>query len=176
MLRRLILSSLLLVWGVAIPAPPQTSKAPPKKTATAPRSTPKQAAPAKKTATASQSTPKKAAPAKTTAAAKKTTAARSKSAARTKAPARPRTQQQPTPERSQEIQQALVEKGYLQEPPTGEWDAQSSEALKRFQADQQLQATGKLDSLSLIRLGLGPKRQALTPASLPNPPESTAKP
>jgi peptidoglycan hydrolase-like protein with peptidoglycan-binding domain len=157
--RRLVLSSLLLVWGVAIPATPQTSKAPPKKTATTPQSIPKKAAPAKKTA-----------------AAKQTTAARSKSAARRKAPPRPRIQQQPTPERSQEIQQALVDKGYLQEPPTGQWDAQSSEALKRFQADQQLQATGKLDSLSLIRLGLGPKRQALTPASLPNPPESTAKP
>jgi hypothetical protein len=157
--RRVVLSSLLLVWGVAIPAAPQPSKAPPKKTATAPQSIPKKAAPAKKTA-----------------AAKKTTAAKSKSAARRKAPSRPRTQQQPTPERNQEIQQALIDKGYLQEPPTGEWDAQSSEALKHFQADQQLQPTGKLDSLSLIRLGLGPKRQALTPASLPHPPESTAKP
>jgi peptidoglycan hydrolase-like protein with peptidoglycan-binding domain len=93
-----------------------------------------------------------------------------KTTARKRVPARPRTQQQPTPERNKEIQQALLDKGYLQDPPTGVWDTQSSEALKRFQTDQQLQATGKLDSLSLIRLGLGPKRQALTPASLPNPP------
>lgn len=157
---KVILSSLLLVWGVAIPATPQTSKAPPKTTATAPKSAPKQRAPAKKTAAA------KKAPA-----ARKTTARKKR-----RAPARPQTQQQPTPERNQEIQQALIDKGYLQEPTTGVWDTQSSEALKRFQADQQLQATGKLDSLSLIRLGLGPKRQALTPASLPNPPESTAKP
>ncbi len=155
-----------------MPATPKTSKAPSNKTATAPKSAPKQAAPAKKTAAA-----KKATAAKKTTAAKKAPAAR-KTTARKKrrAPARPRTQQQPTPERNQEIQQALIDKGYLQEPPTGVWDTQSSEALKRFQADQQLQATGKLDSLSLIRLGLGPKRQALTPASLPNPPESTAKP
>ena len=127
---------------MAIPAAPQTPKAPPKTTATAPKSAP----------------------------------AKSKTTARKRAPARPLTQQQPTPERNKEIQQALIDKGYLQDPPTGVWDTQSSDALKRFQADQQLQATGKLDSLSLIRLGLGPKRQALTPASLPNPPESTAKP
>jgi hypothetical protein len=31
-------------------------------------------------------------------------------------------------------------------------------ALKRFQEEQKLEATGKLDSLSLIRLGLGPKK------------------
>lgn len=127
---RVILSSLLLVWGVAIPATPQTPKAPPKTTATAPKSAP----------------------------------AKSKTTARKRAPAKPPTQQQPTPERNKEIQQALIDKGYLQDPPTGVWDTQSSDALKRFQADRQLQATGKLDSLSLIRLGLGPKRQALTPA------------
>jgi hypothetical protein len=155
---RVILFSLLLVWGVAIPAAPQTTKAPPKKTTTAPKATPKQAAPAKKTATA-----------------KPKTTAKKRTTARKRAPARPRTQQQPTPERNLEIQQALVDKGYLQNPPTGVWDAPSSDALKRFQTDQQLQATGKLDSLSLIRLGLGPKREALTPASLP-PPGSVAKP
>lgn len=163
---KVILSSLLLVWGVALPATPQTSKTPPKTTATAPKSAPKQRAPAKKTAVAKSKT----------IARKKMPAAKSKKIARKKTPPRPLTQQQPTPERNQQIQQTLIDKGYLQEPTTGVWDTQSSEALKRFQADQQLQATGKLDSLSLIRLGLGPKRQGLTPASLPNPPESTAKP
>jgi peptidoglycan hydrolase-like protein with peptidoglycan-binding domain len=144
---------LLLVWGLAIPATSQTPKTPPKTTAAAPKSAPAQAAPAKKTA-----------------------AAKPKLVFKKRAPARPPTQQQPTPERNKEIQQALIDKGYLQDPPTGVWDSQSSDALKRFQADEQLQATGKLDSLSLIRLGLGPKRQALTPADLPSPPESTAKP
>ena len=168
---RVILFSLLLVWGVAIPAAPPTTKAPPKKTATAPKATPKQAAPAKKTTAAKSTTT-----AKKTAAAKPKTTAKKRTTARKRAPARPRTQQQPTPERNQEIQQALIDKGYLQNPPTGVWDAPSSEALKRFQTDQQLQATGKLDSLSLIRLGLGPKREALTPASLPTPPGSVAKP
>lgn len=67
-------------------------------------------------------------------------------------------QQQPTADRYREIQQALVERGYLNGEPTGQWDTQSAEALKRFQGEQNLEANGKLDSLSLIALGLGPKR------------------
>jgi peptidoglycan hydrolase-like protein with peptidoglycan-binding domain len=67
-------------------------------------------------------------------------------------------QQTPTPERYQEIQQALIDKGFLPGPATGKWDTQSSDALRRFQVDQKLEPTGKLNALSLIRLGLGPKR------------------
>ena len=68
-------------------------------------------------------------------------------------------QRTPTPQRYKEIQQALAEKGYLQSSaPNGVWDATSVEALKRFQSDQNLEASGKIDSLSLIALGLGPKR------------------
>jgi peptidoglycan hydrolase-like protein with peptidoglycan-binding domain len=64
---------------------------------------------------------------------------------------------QPTPDRYIEIQQALIDKGYLEGPATGEWGPQSIAALKKFQQDQNLQPTGKLDSLSLITLGLGPR-------------------
>ena len=67
-------------------------------------------------------------------------------------------QQAPTPERYRQIQQALVDRGYLDGPVTGTWGLESEEALKRFQKDQNLDARGKLDSLSLIALGLGPKR------------------
>jgi len=67
-------------------------------------------------------------------------------------------QQAPTADRYKEIQQALVDKGYLHSEATGTWDADSAAALKRFQADQNLTADGKLSSLSLIALGLGPKR------------------
>ena len=67
-------------------------------------------------------------------------------------------QQAPTPDRYKEIQQALVSKGYLNDEPNGAWGADSSEALKRFQADQNLTPDGKLNSLSLIAMGLGPKR------------------
>jgi len=69
-------------------------------------------------------------------------------------------QQQPAPERYRGIQQALIGRGYLEGPATGEWGPQSVEALKKFQLDQNLKGDGKLDSLSLIALGLGPKRNA----------------
>jgi peptidoglycan hydrolase-like protein with peptidoglycan-binding domain len=67
-------------------------------------------------------------------------------------------QQSPTPQRYMEIQQALANKGYYKGPVSGQWGADSIDALKRFQQDQNLNGTGKLDSMSLIALGLGPKR------------------
>jgi len=70
------------------------------------------------------------------------------------------TQRVPTPERYKEIQQALASKGYLEpNAPTGEWNPSSVSALKKFQEDQNLEPSGKIDSLSLIALGLGPKHE-----------------
>lgn len=63
----------------------------------------------------------------------------------------------PTPDRYKEIQEALAKKGYLHGEATGVWSQDSADALRRFQQDQNLQASGKLDSLSIIALGLGPK-------------------
>ena len=71
---------------------------------------------------------------------------------------RPPLQQQPTADRYKEIQQALADKGYFQGPVDGAWNTGSVEALKRFQKDQNLDPDGKIGSLSLIALGLGPKR------------------
>jgi len=71
----------------------------------------------------------------------------------------------PTPERYKEIQTALAQRGYLNGSPNGVWDASSAEALRRFQQDQNLEPNGKLNSLSLIALGLGAKRgNTLAPA------------
>ena len=67
-------------------------------------------------------------------------------------------QQAPTQDRYREIQQALAAKGYLHGEPNGQWGEDSVDALKRFQADQSLMPEGKINSLSLIALGLGPKR------------------
>lgn len=67
-------------------------------------------------------------------------------------------QMTPTPERYQEIQQALASKGYFHGELNGAWGPDSIDALKRFQADQNLMPDGKISSLSLIALGLGPKR------------------
>ncbi len=89
---------------------------------------------------------------------------------------RPRTQQQPTPERYQEIQQALIDRGYLQEPATGVWGPDSVAALKSYQTGQKLEATGKLDALSLIRLGLGPQRDVASQNGRLPPAEPKAGP
>jgi hypothetical protein len=55
--------------------------------------------------------------------------------------------------------------------PDGKWDAASIEALKQFQKDQNLAPDGKLNSLSLIALGLGPQRGG---TRLPGPPQPKA--
>jgi peptidoglycan hydrolase-like protein with peptidoglycan-binding domain len=79
--------------------------------------------------------------------------------ARRKAPVVARRPQQPSPERLREIQQALAAKGYFNNEPDGNWGPASVDALKRFQHDQNLIEDGKIGSLSLIALGLGPKRE-----------------
>jgi len=67
----------------------------------------------------------------------------------------------PTPERYKEIQDALVAKGYLRPEDIGSgWNQTSVDALKRFQGEQNIEASGKLNSLSLIALGLGPKYES----------------
>jgi putative peptidoglycan binding protein len=78
-------------------------------------------------------------------------------------------QQAPTTDRYKEIQRALATKGYLQGEPKGEWGADSVDALKRFQADQNLTPDGKLNSLSLIAMGLGPKRMTAQSHAQPLP-------
>jgi peptidoglycan hydrolase-like protein with peptidoglycan-binding domain len=83
----------------------------------------------------------------------------------------------PTPERYREIQQALAAKGYLRpEDVTGNWGDTSADALRRFQADQKLESSGKINSLSLIALGLGSKRDPGPAVKPPAPPEPEAPP
>ena len=80
----------------------------------------------------------------------------------------------PTPDRYREIQGALASKGYLKpEDATGTWNQTSTDAMKRFQAEQNLASNGKINSLSLIALGLGPHRDPAPPAPpkiAPQPP------
>lgn len=79
-------------------------------------------------------------------------------------------QPRPTDDRYMEIERALATRGYLQREPSSDWTPDCSEALKRFQKDQNLPPNGKLTSLSLIALGLGPKRDTSSVASsTPNP-------
>jgi peptidoglycan hydrolase-like protein with peptidoglycan-binding domain len=102
-----------------------------------------------------------------------TTSTRKRSSGNTRTAARTWRSRQmtPTPERYKQIQDALVAKGYLSgEDANGVWGPSSVEALKRFQAEQNIEATGKINSLSLIALGLGPKRETAD-ASVPAPAE-----
>lgn len=70
-------------------------------------------------------------------------------------------QMSPSPERYKEIQDALVAKGYLRpEDEESGWNQASMDALKRFQVEQNIEASGKINSLSLIALGLGPRHDA----------------
>jgi Ni/Co efflux regulator RcnB len=75
-------------------------------------------------------------------------------------------QMTPSPQRYGEIQQALVTKGYTSQSPDGVWGPEWTGSLKRFQQDQKLEPNGKLTALSLITLGLGPRRESgASPAS-----------
>ena len=72
----------------------------------------------------------------------------------------PSYQLQPDPERYQEIQKALLDRGYFKGEANGAWGYDSIDALKHFQADQKLLDDGKLSALTLIGLGLGPKHDS----------------
>lgn len=75
----------------------------------------------------------------------------------------------PEPGRYREIQQALIDKGYLEGPASGQWNQDSVDALRRFQREQNLQPSGKINSLSIIALGLGPRYDSASasPVQLP---------
>jgi peptidoglycan hydrolase-like protein with peptidoglycan-binding domain len=112
----------------------------------------------------------------TPAAAQKKVAKKSAVKRKGKAPARPSRQVTPTAERYKQIQQALATKGYLKSEPNGVWDSASIEALRRFQTDQKLDPSGKINAASLIALGLGPKTSTATTVTAPEPAPAPAKP
>lgn len=127
------------------------------------------ATPAKKsTPTGAKKTAKKASTTKTTkakgstaaksTAGKKAAASKKSSSAKQTSRYRRSTQREPEPDRYKEIQQSLADKGYYSGPVNGAWGPDSVEALKRFQRDQNIDDDGKLGALSLMALGLGPKR------------------
>ena len=165
-------ATMVLAWS-ADGATAVQQKAPAKKTATV-----KKASPAKKAGVASSSkksvsTAKKGA---STASARKpgttskTAASRGKKTTATRGVTWRNRQASPSPERYREIQGALAAKGFLKpEDATGAWNQNSSDALKKFQTDQNLESSGKVNSLSLIALGLGPHRDPAPPPK--NPPQ-----
>ena len=85
--------------------------------------------------------------------AKKKTATSSKS--KSKRTPKPKSQMAPTADRVREIQSALQQKGAYQGDPTGKWDDATVTAMKTFQDKNSLSPTGKIDALTLEKLGLG---------------------
>lgn len=61
----------------------------------------------------------------------------------------------PSVARTEQIQEALERGGYYSGNPNGKWDASTQESLRRFQEANGLPPTGKLDALSLQKMGLG---------------------
>jgi hypothetical protein len=85
----------------------------------------------------------------------------------------------PSSDRYREIQNALVAKGYLPaDAASGAWDQASADALKKFQSEQNIDSNGKINSLSLIALGLGPRHDSSSTKTAEGgnaPPEPTGR-
>ncbi len=87
----------------------------------------------------------------------------------------------PTPERISEIQSALAAQGAYKGEPNGKWDDATIQAMKDFQSAHGLSPTGKLDALSLQKLGLGSEIAgrgaplSLPPTQAANRPPSSGK-
>jgi peptidoglycan hydrolase-like protein with peptidoglycan-binding domain len=86
-------------------------------------------------------------------------------------------QKAPTPERISEIQSALSRNGFYDAHPNGKWDSSSVAAMQKFQSANGLDPTGKLDALSLQKLGLGSEIAGVSAPETPHPaPPASQKP
>ena len=68
---------------------------------------------------------------------------------------RQKAQTVPTPARISEIESALAAQGTYKGQPNGKWDSAAIQAMKDYQSAHGLTPTGKLDALTLQKLGLG---------------------
>lgn len=90
---------------------------------------------------------------------------------------RERGQKAPTPDRINEIQQALAKDGSFTGKPNGKWDDSTVDAMKRFQETHGLNPSGKLDAKTLQQLGLGSSIAGAAPPAPSNASSRlTAKP
>jgi peptidoglycan hydrolase-like protein with peptidoglycan-binding domain len=87
---------------------------------------------------------------------------------------RERGQKAPTPDRITEIQQALAKDGSFTGTPNGRWSDSTVEAMKKFQAGHGLNPSGKLDALTLQKLGLGSQTAGVAAPMPPVTSSSTA--
>lgn len=73
--------------------------------------------------------------------------------------------------RAVQLQNALVNAGYLSGMPSGHWDADTEAAMQKYQSDNGWQTKLIPDSRAIIKLGLGPNgnEQASTEPRGPMP-------
>ena len=84
-----------------------------------------------------------------------TTAKKKKVSSRSKRKPKVKGQTAPTPDRIREIQIALQKDGSYEGEPTGKWDVATTEAMRKYQDKIGVSPTGKIDAVSLNKLGLG---------------------
>jgi peptidoglycan hydrolase-like protein with peptidoglycan-binding domain len=77
----------------------------------------------------------------------------------------------PTPDRINEIQDALAKNGAYTGTPSGTWDDSTVEAMKKFQSTHGLTPSGKMDALTLQKLGLGSDTAGM---GVPTPPPNSS--
>jgi peptidoglycan hydrolase-like protein with peptidoglycan-binding domain len=77
----------------------------------------------------------------------------------------------PTVDRVNEIQGALAKNGAYSGTPSGKWDDSTVEAMKKFQSTHGLNPTGKMDALTLQKLGLGSETAGM---GVPTPPPNSS--
>ena len=85
----------------------------------------------------------------------------SKHASKKTASARSHGQRTIGEDRTREIQTALIREHYLTGEPSGVWDAESKNAMMRYQEANGWQTKVTPDSRALIKLGLGPDHKDL---------------
>jgi peptidoglycan hydrolase-like protein with peptidoglycan-binding domain len=76
----------------------------------------------------------------------------------------------PTADRINDIQGALSRNGAYAGEPSGKWDDSTVEAMKKFQASHSLNPTGKMDALTLQKLGFGSETAGM---GVPTPPPNS---
>jgi peptidoglycan hydrolase-like protein with peptidoglycan-binding domain len=84
-----------------------------------------------------------------------TTTKKKKSSSKSRKKGRVKGQTAPTPDRIKDIQAALQKDGSYEGQPTGKWDAATTDAMKKYQNKNGITPTGKIDAVSLEKLGLG---------------------
>jgi len=84
-----------------------------------------------------------------------TTAKKKKVSSKSKKKPKVKGQTVPTPDRIRDIQTALQKDGSYQGEPTGKWDAATMDAMKKYQDKNGISPTGKIDAVTLNKLGLG---------------------